>query len=431
MLDEKELTPSQQEFIGTTFPTPKGGVLTVTGVVGKSGSHALFGLECSICSKDIELWPEGSIKSKKGHLVNGRSPCGCSDRTQWTESQTKLRVQRECSKRGYVFHGWGGEYKGNNTFLDLENPYTGNRWDSTNINSFMRGCGDPEETKEKVGQSNRTDDETHIKEFMTTGKFLEGTKFWRSERKNSQGWQRYWNYTCPKCSNDEYVKAGLCDGVFEGHATSLKKGQPSCRCKTNYLWTQEQREYQIKKVFDIEGGRFIGWKDEDVGYKNSFSKLKWVCKEGHSCETIVSDFLGTNKTRCPTCDKIRKKENGVGYGYFQHRKEDQDNLYLIHFKPQGCIKVGRAFDVEARFKGTTGLLKSSGCSRDEIEILGLYSGTHQEVFDTEQWIHEELTERGFYHEESTWTVETFDQDCLPLVEKLISESGLQEVAWCG
>lgn len=427
MSDEIELTPNQKEFIGTQFPTPKGGVLTVTGVLGKCGTTAIFSLDCSICSLDTELWPKSSIKSVKGSLVNGRIPCGCSGKPSWTEEQAKIRVERECSKRGYILHGWSGEYKGRFTYLDLENQKTGNRWQSTTINGFMNGCGDPEEGKEKTRQSNIIDDETHTQEFVKTGKFLEGTKFWRSERKDSRGAQNYWNYHCPKCSGDEFVECGLCSGVFESYVSNLKLGQLSCRCSKGYRFTQEQREYQIKKVFDSEGGEFIGWKDK-VGYKNPKSKFKWNCKESHSCETMVTDFLNKN-TRCPICDTTRRKEDGRTYGFYPYRKDEQDNLYLIHFKPQGCIKVGRAFDVEARFKGSRGLLKISGCSRDEIEILQILSGTHQQVYDTEQWIHEELTERGFYHEESTWTVETFDSDCLPLLYKLVDQSGLTPVEW--
>ncbi|AGH32055.1 hypothetical protein VPIG_00199 [Vibrio phage PWH3a-P1] len=53
---ESEWTKSQREFVGTKFPTPKGGVLTVVGVSGdKSGSNVKFICECSICSKDTEL----------------------------------------------------------------------------------------------------------------------------------------------------------------------------------------------------------------------------------------------------------------------------------------------------------------------------------------------------------------------------------------
>ncbi|CAL9961113.1 hypothetical protein VPHF99_0060 [Vibrio phage F99] len=75
-----KLTKSQQEFIGTTFNTPKGGVLTVTGVKGISGNGgALFWVECSVCSLDEELFPD-RFYSNKRNLETGKVPCGCNGR---------------------------------------------------------------------------------------------------------------------------------------------------------------------------------------------------------------------------------------------------------------------------------------------------------------------------------------------------------------
>jgi hypothetical protein len=217
VIPEEEWTNNQREFVGSEFDTPKGGVLTVTGVVGKTkrgmalfsvecsicskddnrvftaaknnlkvgkcpcncssnrpisdeddiaivndyfidsgrtlvakeairrknSSHRYFILECSVCSKDTELFPYGSLISSKGDLIRGRLPCGCSRIPKWTEDQNKIRIQRECDKRGYVFHGWCGEYIGKETKLSLENPVTDNIWNTTEFNSFMYGKGDP------------------------------------------------------------------------------------------------------------------------------------------------------------------------------------------------------------------------------------------------------------------------------------------------
>jgi hypothetical protein len=60
---------NQKEFIGKKFNTPEGGVLTVIGLADKRGNVALFNLECSICSKDKELWPSGSIVTSKKILT--------------------------------------------------------------------------------------------------------------------------------------------------------------------------------------------------------------------------------------------------------------------------------------------------------------------------------------------------------------------------
>lgn len=138
-----ECTPSQREFIGTTLPTPKGGVLTVMGCCKEKCSRgALFRVECSICSKDVELFPDG-FKSKKGNLVVGQISCGCSNKFKWNESQYKVLVSRECTKSNYKFLGWSGEFVGQKTKLHLHNLDNGNIWKTTSINNLLnngRGC---------------------------------------------------------------------------------------------------------------------------------------------------------------------------------------------------------------------------------------------------------------------------------------------------
>ena len=142
----EECTPAQREFIGTTFTTPKGGVLTVVGCCVEKASgngNALFKVECSICSDDEELFPDG-FKSLKGDLVRGQSPCGCTRNSCWNESQYNVLVERGCAKRNYKFLGWSGEFVGVHTKLHLHNLTNGNVWNTTSIFSFLNsGTGCP------------------------------------------------------------------------------------------------------------------------------------------------------------------------------------------------------------------------------------------------------------------------------------------------
>lgn len=274
-IPESEWTKGQREFVGTQFPTPKGGILTVTGVVGKYGSAAVFGLECSICSKDVELWPRGSITSKKDNLVKGQSFCGC-------------------------------------TF--------------------------------------------------------------------------------------------------------------------NPRWTQEQREYQIGKVCLDENLKFVGW-DHIKGYINSWSKFNWLCSEGHKCTSTVDNFL-IQGNRCITCYKQKQKELGYYNGYYPERKDEKDFLYIMNFNGK-YIKVGRAFDIDNRLnKRKSGLIDCSKVSRENIKILQVFTSNHQTIYDTEQWLHSELRERGFeYNEEDgLWSIELFDIDSLPVLDYLMKDTELEAVS---
>lgn len=75
------LTSNMKDFLGSEFNTPKGGVVRVESLLGKEdfiGGSNVYLLSCSICSEDTELWSVGSIYSKKGNLLSGKIPCGCS-----------------------------------------------------------------------------------------------------------------------------------------------------------------------------------------------------------------------------------------------------------------------------------------------------------------------------------------------------------------
>lgn len=136
------------DFIGRTFPTPKGGILTVVGICeNKSGSHKRYLCECSLCSKDTELFPElfsalkGTLRGSKKHKPS--IPCGCSKHPTWSKEQFTILVKREAYKRGYVFIGYCTEFVGCNTKIKLHNPCTKNTWKTTSIERFLNGTGDP------------------------------------------------------------------------------------------------------------------------------------------------------------------------------------------------------------------------------------------------------------------------------------------------
>lgn len=405
---EEELTPSQRDFIGCKFVTPSGSYLQVSGVSESktSNSTAIFICVCSICSVDKELWPYGSIVATKSMLSSGRITCGCSKSPKWQEWQNKIKVKRECEKRGYIFHGWYRNYKGCLTTLSLENISTGNRWNTTSINNLLRGHGDPEEGKQSTINSSMIEDSIHIKDFMCTGKFLKGTIFWRSDRVNPKGCKPYWNYTCPLCSNDEYVKAGVCSGTFEKHIGSLKRGEKSCRCSKSYRWTQEQREYQINKICKDEGLTFVGWESL---YENNLSKIQWVCSKGHNRCTPIGKFLNGN--RCKHC------VSGFN-GYYKDRVDEKDYLYLLDFGKY--IKVGRSFDICRRKKQ---LVNLSGV--ENIAVLKVFTCTHRNVYDTEQWIHSRLRDLSFSYE-GLWSSELFHPDCKDVLFYLTENTSLKD-----
>lgn len=358
----------KDDFIGKEFDTPTGGVLTV---IGKEiiNSRTKYLVECSICNKDKELFPD-VFKITKTHLLKGRIPCGCSKNPNRSEYQWQILVKRICKIKGYDFLGWYGKWSGVNTKIILYNPISGNTWDSCTVCNFIHNnTGDP-----AIHGGYAIDDIDHTSDFFSTGKFKDGTKFCRSDKKDKRGKRSYWLYTCSVCSEDEYVKHGVCNGIFEASTSNLKKGNLSCRCAKTYRWTEEQREYKIKKILEQEGGKFIHWSDE--GYKDYSSKFKWVCHNGHSCETGVSEFVNSH-TRCPTCS------DGV-LGFYTSKLRERDYLYIISSELD-YFKVGRTFNPERRLKENQSRLnRHYGKGEYSFKQDHLFEADHVTIYNLEQ-----------------------------------------------
>lgn len=112
---------------------------------------------------------------------------------------------------------------------------------------------------------------------------------------------RYCSVVCPLCSNDEYVRAGLCSGVFVCNIGSTKAGFKTCRCSKNYRWTQEQREYYLRKILTAKGlgVTFVAW---ESGYSGAHSKAVLSCPD-HGNFIINNSRIPLTKNGCPKCKR--------------------------------------------------------------------------------------------------------------------------------
>lgn len=133
-----------EDFIGSKFMTPKGGVLKVVAVVGKDKSgHAFFACNCSICSLDKELYPELFV-SQTSSLRRGKIPCGCGFNPRHTEQQNIIRVIRKAKEKNITFNGWSNEYSTVlKTKCNLSCGVCGYQWETASINRLLNssdGC---------------------------------------------------------------------------------------------------------------------------------------------------------------------------------------------------------------------------------------------------------------------------------------------------
>lgn len=145
-----------------------------------------------------------------------------------------------------------------------------------------------------LGMSNV--DATNI--FMDTGRFLEGTTFERLKYKDMNGCYSWYEVTCPLCSNDEYVSAGVCNGRFKGKYGCLKLGGQPCRCGDPKNYALDIYIYHIIDICEREGIEFIGVSKVAGNYE---TKIEWKCKRGaiHK-NTSVGLFLEKG-SRCRCC----------------------------------------------------------------------------------------------------------------------------------
>lgn len=223
------------EFVGTRFG--KENQLEVIGWSGKNGSHKSYVVKCSICCQDKELFGDGLFSIIKGAITLKREPCGCSNIPKWTEEQYLIRTNRKADQLGFKFLGWANGFHGYRTKIKLSCEKHG-VWNTGSINHLMNGRGCPSckgETTANFNITNKTiPADQMIASFMASGAYAEGSKFWKSERKTSEGYTDYWKRWCPDCNE-----------VSETLTKDLKLGCKSCACNS-----QRQQQAYINLVKD-------------------------------------------------------------------------------------------------------------------------------------------------------------------------------------
>lgn len=278
---------NSDSFIGSKFKNLE--VLYWDGA--RQNGVKVYTVSCSVCSKDTELFGDGLFKTTKHSLTDGKIPCGCAPARKWTQHQYSVLIQRKASTKGYTVSFAGHIFNRSDTEATLS-CRSGHTW-TTKYKTILAGYGCPHcANAVKV-----VPDDIQVASFLETGKFKQGTKFWRSENIGSGG-KLKWYSTCPTCSNDAFVKAGLCNGVFESDVGMLKKGSLPCRCSKKINWTKEQREHQISEVLkNSTDYKFVAWATEGTGWVDGL-----VIDCAIHGESIIpsGEFLHKNR-RCVKC----------------------------------------------------------------------------------------------------------------------------------
>lgn len=369
----------------------------------KEGKYSRCLINCSICKEDTELYGNGDFIGYEMNLLSGQLCCGCDRSYKYSEEQCKIIVERRCKELNYSFKGWYNDiYKGAHTRIRLENEDV--CWDTVTVSNFARQISSPPH-KTQSSQTRR-----NIKAY---NKFIKDN-YIRPEYKVSFYDQKGKVFVeCSICKNDVYARELGSDYRFLVNIASLKANHTVCRCSHCYRLSEKEYEFKVTMALKERGARFIKFLSDDV---NNRTYVRFYCQEGHKCRAMVSSIIRGSRN----CLECHKNDSSI-YGYFKNRVLEEDNLYVILFKKLGILKVGRTFELNERLKS---LAKQAGCKVRDLKIITVMHGIHQDVWDTEQWVHEELIDRGFHAEWIKWTTEAFTLDSEDMIKILLTESCL-------
>ena len=360
-------------FVGETFPTKKGGLLTVTGISHRSENGIKsYTVECSICSQDTSLFKK-PFKACKGALVGGSAPCGCGA-FRYTKEQYAILVERYLAQHNpniklFKLSEEHSDIRYMKAYLLDEGgdllpitPSVDNLLRGKSLKSLEKGYSSPR----------RTTTEKLISKLKEEGHYKK-EEFYRV--KDEVG---VCEHTCVICSEDEFVQANLCNGWFKINIQNIYKGQRGCRCGW-YILNDAQKAYKGISVCEEEGHTFRNIKD---------GKILWICENGHDCVTDWSDFYNTG-VRCRYC-----LNGGSNFkGFLPEMRNRKDYLYLIEITTptEKFLKVGRSFTPQVRFSR----LKSDISCVENLRELCKLEGTHEYIYKTEQMILSKLRDFSY------------------------------------
>lgn len=217
----------------------------------------------------------------------------------------------------------------------------------------------------------------------------------------------------------------------------------------NFKYKGERTNYYVSwwgDVYSDSGKKFekLHSSRNKTGYKRFTLTIKGKYIQFYGHHLVASLFLPKSKEQedqieggSPVCIKFKDGNRSNIHvtnlewqldtnkthmnGFYPERVLEEDNLYLI--ETDDFIKCGRSFNPELRMKS---LEKDSGFN---FTIIGLYKGTHKQVYTLEQKIKHKMTRRNLhYFKEPCWSgsSECYKKSALHQVRELILSSKLTE-----
>lgn len=286
-------------------------------------------VSCGKCSHDRfvkEGFCKGVFITTYDGIKAGTLPCRCSPCYKWSHQQQDARMKFLAEENGLTIIKKLGSARNYNDTKFLLSDKDGNQWSCSIQSAFFRKTplAYPGKNIKVRSENSRATERDWEERFLSTGKFVQGTTFKRLAKRNHQGVFSFWEVFCPVCADDDYSRAGLCNGTFISNSTNLSKGQVPCRCNTKkHNWTEEQQIFRISPELEARGWEFLGWVD---GYRGSKSKFYYKCPHHphHKCEANISSFLSLGRG-CPLCSGKSQKQA------YLHAVQDGEIIWAVKF----------------------------------------------------------------------------------------------------
>ncbi|MFQ2569790.1 hypothetical protein ACK3Z8_00830 [Aeromonas caviae] len=176
-------------MVGTQFKTSAGNILTIVAISPDSKRKPVPIVECSVCSKDRELWPDDFTISLT-RLSNGKIPCGCAPAPRWTEKQCDVKARRQCEKFGLEYIGFTSGFKNVGSKIEFVCHKHGRK--EIQYYNFMH--------KETLGCQDCGNDSKRVKQLDPNA----------------------YDRVIEKCNKHDYTFLGFANDTYSGKLTKLK-----------------------------------------------------------------------------------------------------------------------------------------------------------------------------------------------------------------
>lgn len=310
--DFPDIQQDEWSLTRPTFPTLKGGTLTVVGWSGRQGTSKCYIVECSECKKDKYLNGEGVYKITKGVISKWVIPCGCSKKTHFSKSQYFEIIRRASEQKGYTMLGFlnDPQKKITATTKIRVSCQKHGEWSTTSVTKAVsQGVGCPGCRREKVAHRNSSRRRIDVPDDVLQS-LPDQYEITAVDGADIQ-------VRCKICEIDEYAKNNLCTGTFSTKSYRLRVRQLPCRCSTG-TYTPDQLIFRAEACCRALGYKFMGW----IKKPRAAGSFNYRCPV-HGIQTGKLDTLERG-SGCPLCAGHSQKQGYINTVY--------DNLTSVAIK---------------------------------------------------------------------------------------------------